>query len=177
MLTSLAWCIWTLLIGKAWLLSTVVNLPMPTVPLSVFPTMGSHPKNDVPNTLTRREQHWRMKRKKFAAWNSRLTTWILDGFTIFDLLQKKLSMSKMQDFLFPSGPFTTWKGGRCTTCRSMPSQREFDVAVGIHFGVVVCKDYFTPFLLGFRTEPRLVFLPLWSPNHALIYKTPSLFTL
>ena len=113
MLTSLAWCILTLLIGKTWLLSTVVNLPIPTVPLSVFLTMGPHPKNDIPNTLTRRAQHWRMKRKKtgfghltnrrylilsaetdlfvrdfcsnFAAWNSRRTTWILVGFTIFDL--------------------------------------------------------------------------------------------
>ena len=114
MLSFLAWCIWTLLIGETYpvlLLSTVVNLP--TVPLSVFPTMGPHPKNDVPNTLTRREQHWRMKRRKtgfghltnrryvilsaetdlfvrvfcsnFAAWNSRRTTWILVGFTIFDL--------------------------------------------------------------------------------------------
>ena len=111
MLTFLAWCIWTLLIGETYpvlLLSTVVNLP--TVPLSVFLTMGPHPKNDVPNTLTRREQHWRMKRKKtgfghltnrrylilsaetdlfvrdfcsnFAAWNSRRTTWILVGFQL-----------------------------------------------------------------------------------------------
>ena len=86
MLTFLAWCIWTLLIGETypvWILLTVVNVP--TVPLSVFPTMGTHPKNDVPNTLTGLEQHWRMKRKKFAAWNSRRTTWILVGFTIFDL--------------------------------------------------------------------------------------------
>ena len=48
----------SLKIGETYpvlLLSTVVNLP--TVPLSVFPTMGPHPKNDVPNTLTRREQH------------------------------------------------------------------------------------------------------------------------
>ena len=65
MLTFLAWCIWTLLIGETYpvlLLSTVVNLP--TVPLSVFLTLGPHPKNDVSNTLTRRKQHWRMKRKK-----------------------------------------------------------------------------------------------------------------
>ena len=65
MLIFLAWCIWTLLIGETypvWIFLTVVNLP--TVPLSVFPTMGRHPKNDVPNTLTRLEQHWRMKRKK-----------------------------------------------------------------------------------------------------------------
>ena len=119
MMTFLAWCIWTLLIGETYpvlLLSTVVNLP--TVPLSVFPTLGPHPKNDVSNTLTRREQHWRMKRKKtgfghltnrrylilsaetdlfvrdfcsnFAAWNSRRTTWILVGFPIFNLLKRIL---------------------------------------------------------------------------------------